>query len=61
MEKVLGVLAGIGHLPVDVVLGAKEAGYKVVVIGVVPDTNVELPKVADNFFSVNINFENGTF
>lgn len=41
-------------MPVDVVLGAKEAGYKVVVIGVVPDTNVELPKVADNFFSVNI-------
>ena len=54
MGKVLGILAGIGHLPVDVALGAKADGYKVVVIGVVPDTNAELPKVADKFYSVNI-------
>ena len=30
MEKTLGVLAGVGHLPVDVVRGAKQAGYRTV-------------------------------
>lgn len=54
MEKVLGVLAGIGHLPVDVVEGAKTAGYKVVAIGVIPATHEDLPKVADSFYSINI-------
>ena len=54
MEKLLGVLAGVGHLPVDVVLGAKAAGYKVVVVAVVPGTHEDLPKVADVFYSINI-------
>ena len=36
MEKTLGVLAGVGHLPVDVVRGAKQAGYRTVAIALVP-------------------------
>lgn len=37
MEKTLGVLAGVGHLPVDVVRGAKQAGYRTVAIALVPE------------------------
>lgn len=54
MDKTLGILSGVGHLPVDAVLGAKAAGYKTLVIGVVPGTHEDLPKVADAFYSINI-------
>lgn len=54
MDKTLGVLAGIGHLPVDLVLGAKAAGYKTIVVGVVPGLDEELSKVADVFYTTNI-------
>jgi DUF1009 family protein len=54
MTKTLGVLAGVGHLPVDVVLGAKKDGYRTVVIGLVPGTHEELPRVADVFYAINI-------
>lgn len=52
--KTLGVLAGVGHLPVDVVRGAKKAGYRTVVIALVPATHAELPGEADAFYSINI-------
>lgn len=52
--EVLGVLAGIGHLPVDVALSAKSQGYKVVAIGVVPGIDEELSAVADEYFDINI-------
>ena len=32
--EVLGLLSGIGHLPVDVAKSAKAMGYKVIAIGV---------------------------
>ena len=54
MDKTLGILAGVGHLPVEVVRGAKAAGYKTVVIGVVPGVDEELSKVADTFYSTHI-------
>ena len=41
--ETLGLLAGIGHLPVDVAQSAKKLGYKVVAIAVVPETDPELP------------------
>lgn len=54
MGKTLGVLAGVGHLPVDVVRGAKKAGYRTVAIGLVPGTHEDLPKEADVFYAINI-------
>ena len=52
MEKTLGVLAGVGHLPVDVVRGAKQAGYRTVAIALVPETHEDLPKEADVFYAI---------
>ena len=52
--ETLGLLAGIGHLPVDVAQSAKTLGYKVVAIAVVPDTDPELPENADVFYDINI-------
>ncbi|WP_296397099.1 LpxI family protein [Acidaminococcus timonensis] len=54
MGKTLGVLAGVGHLPVDVVRGAKKEGYRTVAIGLVPGTHEDLPKEADAFYAINI-------
>lgn len=54
MDKILGILAGVGHLPVDLVNGAKASGYKTVVVGVVPGLDRELSEVADVFYSTHI-------
>ncbi|WP_432643359.1 LpxI family protein [Acidaminococcus sp.] len=54
MGKTLGVLAGVGHLPVDVVRGAKKEGYRTVAIGLVPGTHEELSGEADAFYAINI-------
>ena len=42
--ETLGLLSGIGHLPVDVAKSAKERGCRIVAIGVVPDIDPELPE-----------------
>ena len=42
--EVLGVLSGIGHLPVEVARSAKSLGYEVIAVGVVPDIDPELPQ-----------------
>ena len=52
--ETLGLLAGIGHLPVDVAQSAKKLGYKVVAIAVVADTDPELPDNADVFYTINV-------
>ena len=52
--ETLGLLAGIGHLPVDVAQSAKKLGYQVVVIAVVADTDPELPDNADVFYTINV-------
>ena len=52
--ETLGILAGIGHLPVDVARSAKMLGYKIVAVAVVPNTDPELPEYADVFYSINI-------
>lgn len=54
MDKTLGILAGVGHLPVDLVKGAKASGYKTVVVGVVPGLDAKLCEVADVFYSTHI-------
>ena len=52
--ETLGLLAGIGHLPVDVAQSAKQLGYRVVAIAVVPETDPELPENADVFYAINV-------
>ena len=52
--ETLGLLAGIGHLPVDVAQSAKKLGYKVVAIAVVPETDPELPENVDVFYTINV-------
>ena len=52
--ETLGLLAGIGHLPVDVAQSAKKLGYKVLAIAVVADTDPELPENADVFYTINV-------
>jgi hypothetical protein len=52
--ETLGLLAGIGHLPVDVAQSAKKLGYKVLAIAVVAGTDSELPENADVFYAINV-------
>ena len=52
--ETLGLLAGIGHLPVDVAQSAKNLGYRVLAIAVVADTDPELPESADVFYTINV-------
>ena len=52
--ETLGLLAGIGHLPVDVAQSARKLGYKIVAIAVVADTDPELPENVDVFYTINV-------
>ena len=53
MEKV-GLLAGIGNLPVEFIRSAKKQGYEVVAIAVVSDVAPELAKEADVYYEINV-------
>ena len=53
MEKV-GLLAGIGNLPVAFMRAAQQSGHAVVVIAVVPDVAPELAKEADVYYEINV-------
>ncbi len=53
MEKV-GLLAGIGKLPVEFMRAAKHLGYEVVVIAVVSDVEPELAAEADAYYDINV-------
>lgn len=52
--ETLGLLSGIGHLPVDVAKSAKERGCRVVAIAVVPDVDPELKQVVDEYYDIHI-------
>lgn len=52
--ETLGLLAGIGHLPVEVAHAARSLGYRVVAVAVVADTDPELPGAADAFYEINV-------
>ena len=52
--EVLGVLSGIGHLPVEVARSAKSLGYEVIAVGVVPDIDPELAESVDKYYDINI-------
>ena len=52
--EVLGVLSGIGHLPVEVARSAKSLGYEVVAVGLVPGIDEELQPSVDHYYDINI-------
>ena len=53
MAKV-GLIAGIGVLPVEFMRAAHMLGHQVVVISVVPDTDPILEKEADAFYNISV-------
>lgn len=52
--ETLGLLSGIGHLPVDVAQSARAMGYRVVAIGVVPGIDQELAASVDAYYDIHI-------
>lgn len=52
--EVLGLLAGVGRLPVEVARSARKLGYQVVVIGVVPGVEAALRETADFYYEIHI-------
>lgn len=52
--KRIGLLAGIGRLPVEFARAARGMGFTVIAIGVVPGVDTELSAAADQFFSISI-------
>lgn len=52
--KRIGLLAGIGRLPVEFARAARGMGFTVVAIGVVPGVDAELSAAADKFFSISV-------
>ncbi|MDY3973670.1 LpxI family protein [uncultured Veillonella sp.] len=53
MGKV-GLLAGIGKLPLEFLRAAQSEGYEVVVIAVIPNTEPALAEEADAFYDINV-------
>ena len=52
--KTIGLLAGIGRLPVEFARAARGMGFTVVAIGVVPGVDPELAAAADKFYSISV-------
>lgn len=52
--ETLGLLSGIGHLPVDVAISARLAGYNIVAIGVVPGIDGALAGSVDTYYDIHI-------
>ena len=52
--ETLGLLSGIGHLPVDVARSAKERGCRVVAVGLVADVDPELAEIADVYYDIHL-------
>ena len=52
--ETLGLLSGIGHLPVDVAQSAKAMGYRVVAIAVVPGVDPGLAASVDAYYDIHI-------
>lgn len=50
--KIIGLLAGVGRLPVDFARAASGMGFTVIAIGVVPGVDAELAQVASKYHSI---------
>lgn len=53
MTKRIGLIAGIGRLPVEFAKSARKLGYEVVTIAVVPEPDDELALVSDVYYSIS--------
>lgn len=53
MDKI-GLIAGIGNLPVEFMRAAHQTGHEVVVIAVVPDVSPALEAEADSYYAINV-------
>ncbi len=53
MEK-LGILAGVGKLPVECARAACQLGYEVYAVGLLPDTDSEIANFAKDFKSISV-------
>lgn len=53
MAKV-GLLAGVGQLPVEFMRAARIQGYEVVVIAVIPNVDLALKAEADAYYEINV-------
>ena len=53
MERI-GLLAGIGTLPVEIARAAKELGYEVYAVALLPDTDSRLKEYADDYQEINV-------
>lgn len=52
--KTIGLLAGVGRLPVEFARAAKGMGFSVVAIGLLPEVDAELATVAHQYYAANI-------
>lgn len=53
MERI-GILAGIGALPVEIAQAAKELGYEVYAVALLPDTDQRLKDYADDYQDIHV-------
>ncbi|MDR3348325.1 MAG: UDP-2,3-diacylglucosamine diphosphatase LpxI [Acidaminococcales bacterium] len=52
-QEKIGLLAGIGFLPIDFARAARGMGFHVTAIGLVPDVEAILPENADKYFQIS--------
>jgi len=52
--KIIGLLAGIGRLPVEFARAARGMGFTVIAVGVVPGVDTELEQVADKTYHISV-------
>ena len=52
--RIIGLLAGLGRLPVEFARAARAMGYTVIAIGVVPGVDEELAAAADKMYSISV-------
>jgi DUF1009 family protein len=54
MNKILGLLAGVGRLPVEFAKAARKLGYEVVAIALLPEVDQELNIAANNTYHIEV-------
>lgn len=54
MSKTIGLLAGLGRLPVDVARAARGMGFNVIALALVPGTDVQLANVCHKYQEVHV-------
>lgn len=52
--KKIGLLAGVGRLPVEFTRAARGMGFAVVAVALLPDVDQELETVADSYYTISV-------